>query len=329
MTCLRQGPGEARLRQGSGEAGTFSGSRFSGCYFLVQALGIAGWWVYLSVQPSAVPLFLPDGAAEADLRAFLMPDLLVAVPVSLAASVSIFLSLRWAMPLAWFAAGAMVYAFVYCVGWSTWRGGGWLNVAMMAPAALFSTIGALDMSAGSIPIFRKASPGASVRHVAATTGQIVVFWSFFLFVVPSAIVFVERQLLWPSFAFTAQHLVAILLFVAFSSLGLTSGLTMARRGDGTPLPFAATNKLVTIGPYGYVRNPMVIAGLGQGLAVALWFGSWGVLAYVIVGGLIWEHLVRPAEERDLHNAFGDEFATYCRRVRCWIPRTSAFRQTGD
>lgn len=306
---------------------SFSGSRLGGWYFLVQALGIAVWWMYLSVEPSAMPLFLPLGAAEADLRAFQVPDVLVAVPVSLAASASIFLSLRWAMPLAWFAAGAMVYAFGYCVGWSIWRGGGWLNVALMAPAALFSTICALDISADSIPIFRKATPGSARRHVAATAAQIVVFWSFFLFVVPTAIVFVERQLRWPSFAFPAQRPVAALLFLAFSSLGLVSGLTMASRGAGTPLPFLATNRLVTIGPYGYVRNPMVVAGLGQGLAVALWFGSWAVVTYVLVGGLIWEYLVRPAEERDLRDAFGDEFTTYCQHVRCWIPRTSPFGRT--
>jgi protein-S-isoprenylcysteine O-methyltransferase Ste14 len=305
---------------------SFSGSRFGGWYFLVQALGIAAWWVYLSAEPSAVPLFLPRGAAEADLRAFQLPDLLVAVPVSLAASVSILRSLRWAMPLAWFAAGAMVYAFVYCVGWSMWRGGGWLNVALMAPAALFSTIGALDVSAGSIAIFRRAAPGSAMRHVAATLGQIVTFWSFFLFVVPSAIVFVERQLRWPPVAFTGQRLLAALLFVAFSSLGLASGLTMAGRGAGTPLPFVSTNRLVTTGPYSYLRNPMVVAGLGQGLAVGLWFASWAVLAYVIVGGLIWEYLVRPAEERDLRDAFGAEFETYSQHVRCWIPRTSAFRR---
>jgi protein-S-isoprenylcysteine O-methyltransferase Ste14 len=71
---------------------------------------------------------------------------------------------------------------------------------------------------------------------------------------------------------------------------------------------------------------MVVAGLGQGLAVGLWFGSWAVLAYVIVGGLIWEYLVRPAEERDLRDVFGDEFETYSQHVRCWIPRTSAFRR---
>jgi protein-S-isoprenylcysteine O-methyltransferase Ste14 len=196
----------------------------------------------------------------------------------------------------------------------------------MAPAALFSTIGALDVSAGRIAIFRRAAPGSAGRHVAATFGQIVVFWSFFLFVVPSAIVFVERELGWPTVALTGQRLFAAVVFVAFSSLGLASGLTMAGRGAGTPLPFVATNRLVTTGPYSYVRNPMVVAGLGQGLAVGLWFGSWAVLAYVIVGGLIWEYLVRPAEERDLRDVFGDEFETYSQHVRCWIPRTSAFRR---
>jgi hypothetical protein len=44
---------------------SFSGSRFAAWYFLVQALGIAAWWIYLSAEPSAVPMFLPRGAAEA------------------------------------------------------------------------------------------------------------------------------------------------------------------------------------------------------------------------------------------------------------------------
>ena len=156
--------------------------------------------------------------------------------------------------------------------------------------------------------------------MAATTAQIVVFWLFFLFVVPVAIAFVEGALGWPRVTVPAQRGIAGVLFLVCSSLGLASGLTMASRGRGTPLPFAATNRLVTTGPYAYVRNPMVVAGLGQGASVALWSGSWAVLAYVIVGGMIWQLLVRPAEERDLEQIFGDEFRHYCQQVRCWIPR---------
>jgi protein-S-isoprenylcysteine O-methyltransferase Ste14 len=299
---------------------TFSGTTFAGWYFVFQAVAIAAWWLYLSLVPAARQFFVPTGAGEVELIAFAAPDLLVAVPASLAAGIAVLFSLRWALPLSWVSAGAVNYAFVYCVAWSMLREGGWLNVAMMGPAALFATISALDISSGAIQIFRRAVPAAPARHVAATVAQILVFWSFFLFVVPVAIAFVESQLGWPRFAITAQRAVAGVTFLAFSSLGLASGFTMASRGRGTPLPFVATNRLVTTGPYAYVRNPMVVAGLGQGASVGLWTGSWAVLAYVIVGGLIWQLLVRPAEERDLQQVFGSEFIEYCRQVRCWVPR---------
>ena len=304
---------------------TFSGTTFGGWYFLAQALAISGWWVYLNVAPHAMQLFLPPGAAVADLRAFQAPDLAVAAPASLAAAVAFFLSLRWTVPLAWLASGAVIYAFVYCVAWSIARDGAWLSVAMMAPAALFSGISALDLSGSTIVIFRRAAASGTSRHVAATVAQIAAFWSFFLLVVPAAIAFVERELRWPVFSIPAQRVVGGLLFIAFSSLGLASGLTMSSRGAGTPLPFDATNRLVTTGPYAYVRNPMVVAGLGQGAAVAVWLGSWTVLAYVLVGGVIWQYLVRPAEERDLRDAFGNQFAAYCSDVHCWIPRVSPYR----
>ena len=303
---------------------TFSGTTFAGWYFLFQAFAFSGWWLYLYGVPDAVPLFVPPGASAVDLTAFRAPDLIVAVPASLAAAVAIFRSLRWAVPLAWLTAGAVIYAFVYCVAWSIARDGAWLSVALMAPAALFSGIGALDISAGTLVIFRRAAPLGRSRHVAATVAQIVIFWSFFLFIVPTAIVFVERKLHALVLNIPARRIVGALMFIAFSGLGLASGLTISSRGAGTPLPFDATNRLVTTGPYAYLRNPMVVAGLGQGAAVGVWLGSWAVLAYVFAGGLIWQYLVRPAEERDLRDAFGDQFAAYCTEVRCWIPRGSPY-----
>src|SRR5687767_898461 len=41
---------------------------------------------------------------------------------------------------------------------------------------------------------------------------------------------------------------ALILFAGFSVLGLVSGLCIAAWGEGTPLPFVATNRLVTSGP---------------------------------------------------------------------------------
>lgn len=313
------------------EPTTYSGTRFSGYYLLFQAAAFAGWWAWLWARPEARAWFVPNGAGERDLMAFLLPDLCVAAATSGAAGVAFFLCLRWAQPLAWFSAGAVVYAAIYCVGWAVQRESGWLNVACMLPAALFATIAALDAGRGAVPIFRRAAQGPDGRnerrrHVLATLAQIAVFWSFFLFVVPVCVAYVERGVGWPAgFAFLGQGGVAASAFVMLSVLGLASGMTMAGLGQGTPLPFDAPNRLVVAGPYAYLRNPMVVAGLGQGMAVAVWLGSWMVVVYVIVGGSIWQWLVRPAEERDLAEAFGAEYERYRAAVRCWIPRTTAYR----
>lgn len=310
------------------EPSTYSGTRFSGYYLLLQAAAIAGWWGWLWADPEARAWFVPKGAGEADLMAFLLPDLCVAAATSFAAGIAFFKGLRWAQPLAWFSAGAVAYAAVYCVGWAVQRESGWLNAACMLPAALLATIAALDAGRGAVPIFRRAAQGPGVRtrrHVLATLAQIAVFWSFFLIVVPACVAYVERGAGWPAgFAFPGQRAAAATVFALLSALGLASGITMAGFGQGTPLPFDAPNKLVVAGPYAYLRNPMVVAGLGQGLAVAVWMGSWAVVAYVVTGGAIWQCLVRPAEERDLAEAFGADYERYRASVRCWIPRTSPY-----
>ena len=94
---------------------------------------------------------------------------------------------------------------------------------------------------------------------------------------------------------------------------------MVRDGGGTPLPLDQTNHLVVSGPYRYVRNPMAVAGIGQGLAIAIMFQSIPVFVYSIVGGLAWHLVVRPIEERNMVERFGEAYEDYRRRVSCWIP----------
>ena len=100
---------------------------------------------------------------------------------------------------------------------------------------------------------------------------------------------------------------------------------MARMGNGTPFPLDGSRQLVVSGPYAYIRNPMMIAGLGQGIAVGLWLGSPFVLGYVRVGGWVWQCLVRPLEEKDMSQNFGAAYEEYCQTVHCWQPRLKQYR----
>ena len=103
-------------------------------------------------------------------------------------------------------------------------------------------------------------------------------------------------------------------------LGVSSAWAMSVFGRGTPLPLDCPPRLVVRGPYRFVRNPMAIAGLGQGAAVGVWLGSFSVEGYVLVGFIVWNWFVRPIEEADLRARFGGSYENYCRHVICWRPR---------
>ena len=149
--------------------------------------------------------------------------------------------------------------------------------------------------------------------------QTVCFWSLFLLVIPAGLMWLESMFGWDRFHFSGQQVWGILFFVLGGSLGLTSGAMMGIYGRGTPLPLDSARHLVIIGPYRYVRNPMAIAGLTQGAAVSLCFGSWLTLCYVIVGFFLWNYYVRPVEEQDLCKRFGGDYIAYRTAIRCWIP----------
>jgi protein-S-isoprenylcysteine O-methyltransferase Ste14 len=91
-------------------------------------------------------------------------------------------------------------------------------------------------------------------------------------------------------------------------------------GKGSPHPFAMkTKRLVTTGPYGLVRNPMMwgIGTLLIGLALALGsVGLWFGLACFV---LFVRWFVPYYEEPDMERRFGEEYREYCRRTPRWWP----------
>jgi protein-S-isoprenylcysteine O-methyltransferase Ste14 len=93
-------------------------------------------------------------------------------------------------------------------------------------------------------------------------------------------------------------------------------------GRGTPAPFAPPQRLVVVGFYRYVRNPMYV-----GFAVG-WIGLWIVfghaslrlIAAVAAVALGVQLFVIFYEEPTLRGKFGADYENYCRNVRRWWPR---------
>lgn len=168
---------------------------------------------------------------------------------------------------------------------------------------------------------REARPASRTWNVLKTLAQTLIFWTVFLFLLPAAILLLEQRLgldRW-HFSGAAWRWLGGILFLLGGSLGISSGVIMAALGRGTPLPADCPNELVIAGPYRYIRNPMVIAGLSQGIAVGIFLGSPLVIAYALAGGPVWHVFVRPWEEADLEQRFGEPYRRYRAKVRCWLP----------
>ncbi|TFC06957.1 isoprenylcysteine carboxylmethyltransferase family protein [Cryobacterium adonitolivorans] len=293
--------------------------RWGRTYFAVQAIAGAAWWIAVFTFPFVRDVTLgglnPIVVAAFDIPLFVGASALAALGVRAAAVVS----------TCW-----TVVVTIALAGYATVTGEAGWGVVIMAAATAGSALALCLVVVGRIPTdwmirgpfaFRPAAVRpAAATHVVATFMQIAVFWGLFLVVIPLIAALLEQR--WaiaiPLPAFAGPVGVAVL--VAASALGIWSAVVMSTLGNGTPLPSAMPNSLVIAGPYRWVRNPMAVSGIVQGVAVGLILSSWLVIVYAIAGSMLWNYAIRPHEEADLERRFGAEFRRYRDAVRCWLPR---------
>jgi protein-S-isoprenylcysteine O-methyltransferase Ste14 len=79
------------------------------------------------------------------------------------------------------------------------------------------------------------------------------------------------------------------------------------------------HKLVTTGPYSFVRHPIYTAMLGMLIGTGIVLSDWPVLLVGIAVFLIGTFIRTRFEERLLEDAFGDEFKSWRDRVPGLIP----------
>lgn len=110
------------------------------------------------------------------------------------------------------------------------------------------------------------------------------------------------------------------LLIAGLGLGAWCVLLFARVGRGTLAPWDPTQRLVVVGPYRYVRNPMISGVLTILLGESLLFGSRRLLAWAVGFWLLNTVYFIFSEEPGLEQRFGEDYREYRARVPRWVPR---------
>jgi len=97
-------------------------------------------------------------------------------------------------------------------------------------------------------------------------------------------------------------------------------------GRGTPAPVAPPKRLVVVGFYRYVRNPMYVGFAAGWIGLWIVFGHANLVLIMTVAAVaLGVHLfVVFYEVPTLRRKFGDDYLEYCRNVRRWWPRVRAF-----
>ncbi len=310
----------------AGRTGSGSSTSAARTYFAIQSVAGALWWVAIPLSDEVRRWTLGSW----DPVLLVGPDIVFFVLAS--ALVAVFADRRVAAVCAlWTTAVAVALV----VDGLLRRQGGWGAFLMT-----FATVGTLASTAtlwfGELPrrwffigpfAFRPAGPQRSSTHLRHGLTQLVVFWTAFLVVLPLGLAWAETRLRieWPALSGADLSIAGAAVFCTASALGTWSCFAMTLRGDGTPLPAMTARKLVVVGPYRYVRNPMAVAGAVQTIGVGLVLGSWTVIVSAFAGSLVWNFFIRPDEEADLRTRFGNAYTSYASVVRCWIPRLRPIR----
>ena len=276
--------------------------------YLFQSTLIVIWWILISIDENIYQFFSFSSITKKAYFNLLVPDLALLGVLSLVRA-------YWKnRDLSLIILGAFSYATLFCINASFSGLDGLLPTSIMFFGWMFNLFLCYPKK------FMRESITKSKRVLAVKTIiQIICFWALFLIAIPLIIAHTVAD----EVIFTGSPLkigLSSLGFFLFSVLGLSSGYVMVKFGEGTPLPLDATKKLVIKGPYKKLRNPMAVAGVGQILSIALFFNSFALMFYAILGGIAWHIIVRPIEEADLEKKFGEHYLVYKSDTACWFPK---------
>ncbi|MFD7024264.1 methyltransferase family protein [Promicromonospora sukumoe] len=217
---------------------------------------------------------------------------------------------------------------------STQRGGGgrggvvlvgaglvWIDLALMPLGEPVVVLGeawlvgeAVGVATALVPALLLARWTLRGTHVVARAWGQAVWAGGLLLVVPVAALAPEPR--WP----TALTSLGLQLTLLLCLPGLAAMRELADVGCGTPLPYDPPARLVTSGPYAYLRNPMQATIAAAYATLALTFGEPALLVGTLIAIVYSAGLGEWHEGRQLRQAFGAPYLAYRAAVRPWLPR---------
>jgi protein-S-isoprenylcysteine O-methyltransferase Ste14 len=112
----------------------------------------------------------------------------------------------------------------------------------------------------------------------------------------------------------------LLIFLSGFALFAWCLSLFGRVGKGTLAPWDPTRRLVAVGPYRHVRNPMISAVIAMLVGESVLHGSRVLAIWAAVFFVLNVVLFLGFEEPDLERRFGEEYRRYKTAVPRWIPR---------
>jgi protein-S-isoprenylcysteine O-methyltransferase Ste14 len=137
---------------------------------------------------------------------------------------------------------------------------------------------------------------------------------------PSLLLYWQTGQATPEFRGSLLVGIGVCLFLFGAALALWAGFYLIHKGEGTPFPLDCPRRLVTDGPYRFVRNPQAIAMMLMVMGEVLVVDSLILLFLLPLTLFYLEVLVGPIESRQLARDFGADYKAYAARVPKWLPR---------
>jgi len=116
------------------------------------------------------------------------------------------------------------------------------------------------------------------------------------------------------------QLPSVVLMTTGAALMLACVGTFAIRGRGTPAIFDPPREFVAVGPYRWIRNPMLIGFFILLLGFGLFHRSPAILLLMAVFAVAFHLFVMFYEEPGLKRRFGPSYERYLESTPRWIPR---------